>query len=233
MLAVSGLDAFHGRAPVLRDLSFTVPEGEVLVLIGRNGAGKSTTLRAVMGLLRPARGSVRLGGREIAGQEPFRIARAGLGYVPEDRRVFADLTVAENLEVGRRPPRAPLLPWTPERLYALFPGLRALRNRPAARTSGGEQQMLSIARTLMGNPRVLLLDEPSEGLAPVVVAQLADAVLALKRDGLTVLLVEQNWRFASRVADRAAAIEGGRIAWIGTMAALRDDAAVRERYLAV
>ena len=230
MLDVGGLHACYGRAHILRDVSFTVGSGEVLVLAGRNGAGKSTTIKAVMGLVRPRRGSVRLRGRELAGVLPFRAARAGLGYVPEERRVFAELTVAENLLVGRRPARPGLVPWTEERAYALFPSLRSLRDRPAGRTSGGEQQMLAVARTLMGNPRVLLLDEPSEGLAPAVVAQMADAVCAVKAAGMGVLLAEQNLRFAERVGDRAVVLERGAIAWAGTMAEL---GAVRERFLGV
>ncbi len=225
------LQAYYGRAHILQDLSFGVEPGEVLVLMGRNGAGKSTTLKALMGLVRPAGGHVRFEGQDVAGWEPHRIARLGMGYVPEDRRVFADLTVMENLEVGRRPAQGGA--WTPERLFALFPNLGAMQARPGARMSGGEQQMLSIARTLMGNPRLVLLDEPSEGLAPVLVQQVADAVLAMRAAGVTVLLAEQNLRFAARVADRAVVIERGRIAWSGTMAALQVDAAARAAYLAV
>ena len=230
MLEVSGLQAFYGRAHILRDVSFTLAAGEVLVLAGRNGAGKSTTMKALMGLVRPRAGSVRFDGREIARLPPFRIARAGLGYVPEERRIFADLTVAENLEVGRRPARPGVPAWTPERLFALFPNLAAMRDRPGARTSGGEQQMLTVARTLMGNPRLVLLDEPSEGLAPMVVTQMSAAVRAMKAAGVTVLLAEQNMRFAERVGDRAFVLEAGRVAWSGTMAALAD---VRARYLGV
>lgn len=233
MLEVAGLDAGYGRARILRGLSFRIAAGEVLVLAGRNGAGKSTVLKAVMGLVRPWAGSVRMDGRELAGQPPFRIARAGMGYVPEERRVFGELTVTENLEVGRRPPPAGVAPWTPDRLFALFPNLLAMRHRPGARMSGGEQQMLAVARTLMGNPRLILLDEPSEGLAPLVVAEMAQAVLAMKRAGVTVLLAEQNLRFAERVGDRVAVLQGGEVAWTGPMAALAGDAALRERYLGV
>lgn len=233
ILAVEALDAFYGRAQVLQGVSFALSAGEVLVLLGRNGAGKSTTMKALIGLVRPAAGRVRFEGREIAGLPSWRIARLGLGYVPEERRVFTDLTVMENLEVGRRPPRDGAAPWTPERLFALFPNLGTMRDRAGGRMSGGEQQMLTIARTLMGNPRLILLDEPSEGLAPVVVRQMADAILALKREGVTVLLAEQNLHFATRVADRAAVIEKGRIAWAGTIAELRADEAVRTQYLAV
>jgi branched-chain amino acid transport system ATP-binding protein len=205
----------------------------VLALMGRNGAGKSTTLKAIMGLVRPSAGAVRFAGRAIAGLPPHEIARLGLGYVPEDRRIFTDLTVMENLEVGRRAARPGLPGWTPERLFELFPNLGAMRDRPGGRMSGGEQQMLTIARTLMGNPTLVLLDEPSEGLAPVIVEQMAKAILALKRDGLTVLLCEQNLHFATLVSDHAAIIETGAIRYAGSMAALRADEALRSQYLSV
>ncbi|MDT8265705.1 ABC transporter ATP-binding protein, partial [Roseomonas sp. DSM 102946] len=216
-----------------RGLSFRIGAGELVMLLGRNGAGKSTTLRTVMGLLRAESGSIRLAGQEIAGWEPHRIARAGLGYVPEERRIFADLTVMENLEVGRQAPRAGLPAWTPERLFALFPNLGQMRDRPGGRMSGGEQQMLTIARTLMGNPRLLLLDEPGEGLAPVIVEQMAQAVLRLKAEGLTILLAEQNPHFAGGVADRAVVLEKGQAVWSGTPEALAADEALRRRHLAV
>lgn len=232
MLEVDNLQAYYGRAHILQDLSFAVTAGEVLVLLGRNGAGKSTTFKTIMGLVRPAGGAVRFGGMDVAGWDTHRIARAGLGYVPEDRRVFADLTVMENLEVGRQPARGGPA-WTPERLFHLFPNLGAMRDRPGARMSGGEQQMLTIARTLMGNPRLVLLDEPSEGLAPVIVKQMAGAIRAMRGEGVTVVLAEQNLHFAARVADRAAVVERGRIAWTGTMAALQADEAARTAYLAV
>jgi len=233
MLQVENLHAGYGGARILRGVSFELAAGEVLVLLGRNGAGKSTTIKALMGLLRPSAGRVRLAGQDIAGWEPHRIARAGLGWVPEERRVFPELTVAENLEVGRRPARDGLLPWTPERLFALFPNLAGLRQRPGARISGGEQQMVAIARTLMGNPRVLLLDEPGEGLAPVIVDLMAEAILALKRQGATVLLAEQSLAFAARVADRAVILETGRIVWEGAIDALLADTGARARHLQV
>ncbi|WP_145140343.1 ABC transporter ATP-binding protein [Roseomonas gilardii] len=233
MLEVVDLVGGYGRARILQGLSFRVGAGELVMLLGRNGAGKSTTLKTIMGLLRAESGGIRFAGQEIAGWEPHRIARAGLGYVPEERRIFADLTVMENLEVGRQAPRGGLPPWTPERLFALFPNLGRMRDRPGGRMSGGEQQMLTIARTLMGNPRLLLLDEPGEGLAPVIVEQMAQAVLRLKAEGLTILLAEQNPHFARGVADRAVVLEKGRAVWSGAPEALAADEAVRRRYLAV
>jgi branched-chain amino acid transport system ATP-binding protein len=233
MLSVQRLNAFYGRAHILQDLSFEAAKGEVLVLLGRNGAGKSTTMKALIGLLRPASGRIVFDGYEIAGQEPHRIARLGLGYVPEERRIFTALTVMENLEVGRQPARDGVPAWTPEALFALFPNLAVMRDRLGGRMSGGEQQMLTIARTLMGNPSLILLDEPSEGLAPVIVEQMAQAILALKRQGVGIILAEQNLHFARRVADRAVLIEKGRDVWSGTMEALLDDAAARMTYLAL
>jgi len=208
-LEVRRLNAGYGRAQVLFDVDLDVREGEVVALLGRNGAGKSTTLKAIMGLVPRWSGEILLGGNSLRHLEPHEIARLGLGYVPEERRIFTDLTVAENLEVGRQAPRGASPAWTDERLYALFPALAGLRERRGARMSGGEQQMLCIARTLAGNPATILLDEPSEGLAPVVVEQLAKAILELKRSGLTVLLAEQSRHFAGRVADRAYLLEKG------------------------
>jgi branched-chain amino acid transport system ATP-binding protein len=233
MLDVFGLHSHYGRAHILHDISLAVGAGEVLALLGRNGAGKSTTLKSIIGLVRPTRGEITFAGRAIAGLPSHQIARLGLGYVPEERRVFADLSVEENLEVGRQPTRPGAPVWTVERLYALFPNLAALRRRPAGRTSGGEQQMLTIARTLMGNPRAVLLDEPSEGLAPVIVEQMIATILELKRDGLTILLSEQNLRFAQAVADRAVIIETGAIRYRGTIEALAADEEVRATYLTV
>jgi branched-chain amino acid transport system ATP-binding protein len=233
MLNVADVHSYYGRAHILRGVSFALPAGAVMVLLGRNGAGKSTMMKTLIGLVRPARGRIDFAGANIAGWEPHRIARAGLGYVPEERRIFSDLTVRENLEVGRQPPRDGRPPWTEDRLFALFPNLGLMHRRAAGRMSGGEQQMLTIARTLMGNPRLLLLDEPSEGLAPVIVEEMAHAILALKREGVTILLAEQNMHFAARVADLAAVIEKGVIVWSGSMAALEADDAARAAYLAV
>jgi branched-chain amino acid transport system ATP-binding protein len=233
MLELMGVHAYYGRAHILSDVSFTVRRGEVVVLLGRNGAGKTTTLKTIIGLLPPAKGEIRFGGRRIDGLPPYRIAASGLGYVPEDRRIFTDLTVAENLDVGRQPPRPGVPVWTFEKLFALFPNLAEMRNRPGGRTSGGEQQMLTIARTLMGNPSCILLDEPSEGLAPVIVDQMAVAIKELKAEGLSVLLSEQNLHFATDVADRAYIIEKGRIRFGGTIAELSANDEVRNAYLAV
>jgi branched-chain amino acid transport system ATP-binding protein len=233
MLEVSGLDAYYGRAHILADVALTVERGEVVVLLGRNGAGKSTTLKSIMGLVRPAAGRIHFQGRAMTGLPPHAVAKAGLGYVPEDRRVFTELTVRENLEVGRQPARPDAPAWTPERLFALFPNLAEMGERPGGRMSGGEQQMLTIARSLMGNPSLILLDEPSEGLAPVIVEQMAHTIRALKAEGLSVLLSEQNLHFASLVSDRAYIIEKGRIRYQGTMTELAADARVRAAYLTV
>jgi branched-chain amino acid transport system ATP-binding protein len=233
MLEVKGLNATYGRAHILYDLALEARAGEVVVLLGRNGAGKSTTLKALMGLVRARSGEIRFGGARIEGLPPFQIARLGLGYVPEDRRIFTDLTVAENLEVGRQAGRPGVAAWTPEKLFALFPNLGRMRDRRGGRMSGGEQQMLTIARTLMGNPRAVLLDEPSEGLAPVIVEGIAGTIRELKREGLCVLLCEQNLHFAHAVADRAYIVEKGHIRYAGTMAELEANPAVREQYLSV
>jgi len=209
MLEVKHLNAGYGPVQVLFDASLVARAGEVVALLGRNGAGKSTTLKALMGLVRRLSGEVRFDGRRIDRLEPFEIARLGLGYVPEERRIFPGLTVAENLEVGRQAPRAAGPAWDEARLFALFPALERLRQRRGERMSGGEQQMLAIARTLAGNPKAILLDEPSEGLAPMVAVQVADAVREMKRAGVTVLLAEQSQRFVESVADRAYTEEKG------------------------
>ena len=232
VLEVEALRAGYGPAEILFGVSLKLARGEVAALMGRNGAGKSTTLKAIMGLLPPRAGQVRFAGQEISGMPAFRIARLGLGYVPEDRRIFTDLTVAENLEVGRRAARGHAA-WTPERLFEIFPNLAAMRGRRAAAMSGGEQQMLAIARTLMGNPDAVLLDEPSEGLAPVILELMAEAVLSMKREGIAVLLSEQNFDFAAAVADRAYVIERGEIRYDGSMAALDADPALRAQHLSL
>jgi branched-chain amino acid transport system ATP-binding protein len=218
LLEVAALCAWYGRAQVLFDVALQVAPGEVVAIMGPNGAGKSTTLKAIMGIVEQRAGRLRFDGHDLLRLAPYRACRLGLGYVPEDRRIFTDLTVAENLAVGRRPPRADAPAWTTERLYALFPNLRDMPDRPGGRMSGGEQQMLTMARTLMGNPRMVLLDEPSEGVAPLVVVQMARTIVALKREGLAVLLSEQNVPFARAVADRAYVLEKGQVAFAGSMA---------------
>jgi branched-chain amino acid transport system ATP-binding protein len=235
ILEVEGLDASYGQAQILFDVSLNVARGETVALMGRNGAGKSTTLKAIMGLVPAHARALRFAGRDIAGQPSYRIARLGLGYVPEERRIFTDLTVYENLEVGAKAAvaGASRQPWTAERLFAIFPNLAEMRGRRASQMSGGEQQMLTIARTLMGNPEAVLLDEPSEGLAPVIVEQMAAAVLRMKAEGIAVLLSEQNLHFAAAVADRTYIIEKGAIRHEGRMADIAADAALRESYLTV
>jgi branched-chain amino acid transport system ATP-binding protein len=230
---VRGLDSFYCRAQILSGLALDVAPGEIVALLGRNGAGKSTAMKAIMGLVPPARGEVSFAGRRIERLPPYRIARLGLGYVPEERRIFTELTVLENLEVGRQPARDGAPAWTEDKLFALFPNLANLRERAGGRMSGGEQQMLTIARTLMGNPRCVLLDEPSEGLAPIIVEQMAHSIRALKGEGLCVLLSEQNLHFSQAVADRAYIIEKGQIRFGGSMAELAADASLREQYLSV
>ena len=233
MLSVKDLHAYYGRAHILHGVSLEAEAGEVVALLGRNGAGKSTAMKAIMGLVPPARGDVRFAGRRIDRLAPYRIARLGLGYVPEERHIFTDLTVMENLSVGRQPAREGAPVWTEDSLFALFPNLGRMRDRPGGRMSGGEQQMLTIARTLMGNPRCVMLDEPSEGLAPIIVEQMAQSIRALKAEGLSVLLSEQNLHFCQAVADRAYIIEKGQIRFAGPMAELMADAALREQYLSV
>jgi branched-chain amino acid transport system ATP-binding protein len=238
LLDASALCAWYGAAQILYDVHLNVRRGEVVALMGRNGAGKSTTLKALIGMLAKRRGAIRFLDQDISRSEPHQAARLGLGFVPEDRRVFTDLTVMENLEVGRQPARrwadgtdAPL--WTPEKLFKLFPNLGEMPQRPGGRMSGGEQQMLTVARTLMGNPYLVLLDEPSEGVAPVIVEQMAHMILQLKSQGVSILLSEQNMHFAELVSDRAYVLEKGQIRFEGTMAELAANEEVRRAYLSV
>ncbi len=232
LLTVSRLDAWYGPAQALFGVSLSVDAGQSVVVLGRNGAGKSTTLKAILGLEVRRRGAITFDGTSIIDMATHEIARLGLGYVPEDRRVFKGLTVDENLAVGRQNARDGHA-WTPEDLFQLFPNLGRMRNRLGSQMSGGEQQMLTIARTLMGNPRCILLDEPSEGLAPVILDGIAEALLELRRRGVGLLISEQNLGFAHRIAERAYVIESGEIKFSGTMADLEADEALRAEYLAV
>jgi branched-chain amino acid transport system ATP-binding protein len=229
MLELDAVEGGYGLSRVLHRVSLRAGAGEVVSLLGRNGAGKSTTLKSIVGLVEVTGGRINFDGREITRRPTHEISRLGVGYVPEERRIFGDLTVTENLLVGRKGAG----PWDTARVYAFFPKLQEMAGRRAGSLSGGEQQMLTVARTLMGNPRVLLLDEPSEGLAPVIVRALGDQIAALKREGLTILLSEQNLKFAARLADRAYIIEKGEIRFDGPMAALMGDEGLRRKYLTV
>jgi branched-chain amino acid transport system ATP-binding protein len=232
LLSVEDLHSAYGLSRVLFGISLEVAAGECVCLLGRNGVGKTTTIRSVMGLVRPTSGRVLWKGTDIAGWRPHRIARAGIGFVPEDRRVFAELTVWENLDVAARAARRAGR-WDTATVYNLFPALSELRDRPGGHLSGGEQQMLTIARTLMGNPELLLLDEPSEGLAPQIVEALLEKTRELKAQGLTILLAEQGVDFSLAVADRVYVLERGRIRYSGPAIELRDDPALRDRLLAL
>jgi branched-chain amino acid transport system ATP-binding protein len=233
MLEVAALDAWYGQAQVLYGVSLAVNAGECVALVGRNGAGKSTTMKAIMGLLAKMRGRIVFRGHDITSMPAYRIGRLGLGWVPEDRRIFTDLTVRENLAVAKQPRREGAPDWTPERLYALFPSLGAMPDRPGGRMSGGEQQMLTVARTLMGNPYLVLLDEPSEGVAPIIVEEMVGMITALKAAGVAILLSEQNLHFARLVSDRAVVLEKGEVRFEGTMEALMTDETLLRTHLSV
>jgi branched-chain amino acid transport system ATP-binding protein len=233
LLQAEGMNGWYGRAQALFGVGLTVAAGEVVALLGRNGAGKSTTFKAIAGLLGRREGRVVFDGSDVSRLSTHGLVRRGLAYVPEDRRIFADLTVEENLEVGRQARRPGAEAWTPERLFALFPNLAEMRRRRGGAMSGGEQQMLAIARSLMGNPRLVLLDEPSEGLAPKIVENMAMAILALKREGLSILLSEQNLHFARFISDRAVVIDRGHVRLTGTVAEIAADAEVCDAYLSV
>jgi branched-chain amino acid transport system ATP-binding protein len=233
MLSVQALSAFYGRAQILFDVNLAVGEGEVVALMGRNGAGKSTTMKSIMAMMPRRNATIAFRGRDISQAQPHDIARAGLGYVPEERRIFTDLTVMENLSVGRQPARDGVPAWTPDRLFQLFPNLGRMPTRPGGHMSGGEQQMLTVARTLMGNPFLIMLDEPSEGVAPVIVEQMAQMILELKRQGLSVLLSEQNIHFAELVSDRAYLLERGQVRFAGAMRDLVADKELCSNYLSI
>ena len=232
LLAVHDIHAAYGSSRVLFGISLDVAAGECVCLLGRNGVGKTTTMRAIMGLTPPSAGRIVWKDTDIAGWPPHRIARAGIGFVPEDRRIFAELTVAENLDVSAQAAGRPGR-WTVEAVFALFPKLQELSRRQGGFLSGGEQQMLTIGRTLMGNPELLLLDEPSEGLAPLVVESMLEQVGRLKREGLTILLAEQGVDFSLALADRVYVLEKGAVRFAGSAAQLRDNPRLRDELLAL
>ena len=233
LLEVKALNAYYGRAQILFDIDLQVRAGEVVALMGRNGAGKSTTMKSIMAMVRRRSGSVVFRGQEVSKLQSHQIARLGLGFVPEERRIFGDLTVMENLAVGVQPAREGMLTWTTEELFRMFPNLGRMQQRPGGQMSGGEQQMLTVARTLMGNPYLVMLDEPSEGVAPVIVEQMAHMIQQLKSQGLCVLLSEQNIHFASLVADRAYVLERGQVRFSGDMRELIADKHIRSQYLSL
>jgi branched-chain amino acid transport system ATP-binding protein len=232
-LSVSGLNSHYGPAHILFDIALEVGAGEVVALLGRNGAGKSTTFRSIVGLVAQRSGRVLFEGKDVSDHPTYAIVRGGLGYVPEERRIFTELTVEENLEVGRQPMRLNAPHWTREKLFALFPNLGEMRGRQGGRMSGGEQQMLTIARTLMGNPSLVLLDEPSEGLAPKIVEQMVAAIRTMKAAGVSILVSEQNLHFARLISDRAYIIERGRICFAGTIGELDARPDIRDAHLAL
>ena len=232
-LSVENINTFYGLSHILFDVSLQVDQGEVVVLLGRNGAGKTTTMLSIMGINPPKTGSINFKGQNITGLHPYQIARLGVGFVPEDRRIFPDLTVYANLDVGRKTSKTKNKKWTLERIYQLFPILKEFSNRHGGTLSGGEQQMLTIARTLMGDPDFLLLDEPSEGLAPIIVNVLGEFIKVIKQEGMTVLLSEQNTKFALKHADRAYIVDNGAIKYEGKIAELEQNEEIKKRYLAV
>jgi branched-chain amino acid transport system ATP-binding protein len=232
ILEVKDIYTSYGLSQILFGVSLEVAEGEVISLLGRNGVGKTTTLRSIMGLTPPRAGSILWKGQNIAGEAPHQIAKLGIGFVPEDRRIFADLTVWENLDVAIKPSLGKKNPWTLERVFELFPALQPIQTRRGGFLSGGEQQMLTIARTLMGNPGLLLLDEPSEGLAPIVVQQLGEQIKKLRTEGITILLCEQNARFSLDLSDRLYILEKGQVRYSGTVADFHRDEAGKS-YLAI
>jgi branched-chain amino acid transport system ATP-binding protein len=232
MLEVEGIHTFYGLSHILFDVSLKVSRGEIVCLLGRNGAGKSTIMRSIMGLTPPRKGKILYRGEDVTGRKPYLLARMGIGYVPDDRRVFADLTVDENLEISERH-RGQSGEWNMERVYEFFPSIKHIDSRKAGFLSGGEQQMLTIARALMTNPEFLLLDEPTEGLAPIIVSMLENQILALKEAGLTVLLAEQNQRSALKLSDRGYIIDNGVIRYHANIEQLRENEEVRRKYLLV
>jgi len=232
-LEIEKINTFYGLSHILFDVTLNVERGEVVVLLGRNGAGKTTTMISIMGINPPKSGVIRYQEKDITGLAPYKAARLGIGFVPEDRRIFPDLTVYANLDVGRKASQSNAITWTPERIYQLFPILKKLAQQRGGTLSGGEKQMLTIARTLLGNPDFLLLDEPSEGLAPLIVKSLGDFINVIKKEGMTVLLSEQNSKFALKHANRAYIVDNGAIKYQGSISDLEQNEDVKKRYLAV
>jgi branched-chain amino acid transport system ATP-binding protein len=233
ILQVQDIHTYYGTSHILQGVSLRIDKGEGVCLLGRNGAGKSTTFRSIVGLLGIKKGSIFFKGNEITNKQPFRIARLGIGYVPEDRRIYPDLTVKENLEVGQKIGKSQKNSWNIEKIYDIFPRLKPMANRKGSQMSGGEQQMLTIARSLMGNPELLLLDEPSEGLAPIVVADVGLLIKRIRDEGVSVLIAEQNSMFSLKLVDRAYVIEKGVIEWEGSVKEISEDESLRNRYLSV
>ena len=233
IVRVDGLDVFYGKSQILFGVGLELRKGQTLALLGRNGAGKSTTMKAIAGVVPAKRGAIEVAGRNLAGRPAHIISRAGIGFVPEDRQVFPEHTVEENLEIGAKKGPNGEDEWSLERVYELFPLLTPLRHRMAGRLSGGEQQMLAIARTLMGNPSVLLLDEPSEGLAPIVVQRIAELLHTLRGSGSTILIAEQNMHFCLGIASDAIVIDKGAIVYSDTITGLKANEEICRRYLAM
>jgi len=233
ILSVESIDVFYGASKILFGVDLEVHRGRTLALLGRNGAGKSTTLKAIAGIAPPANGAVRLRGKDLAGRPPYEIARAGIGYVPEDRQVFPEHSVEDNLMIGEKPGLDGKISWTREAVYEVFPILASMKNREAGLMSGGEQQMLTIARTLMGNPEVLLLDEPSEGLAPIIVQEIGRLIRRLREMGVTIVLAEQNMHFCLGISEDAIVIDNGHIVYRDSIEALRSNEEIKQRYLAI
>jgi branched-chain amino acid transport system ATP-binding protein len=236
MLDVKGIHSYYGKSHVLHGVSLELKQGELVCLLGRNGVGKSTTLKSIMGIVRPTHGSIRFDGKELVGSQPYQIARLGVGYVPEDRRIFKSLTVHENLLMGTQKANnsgSAERVWTIDKIYEIFPNLRERRSNKGSHLSGGEQQMLTVARTLMGNPKLILVDEPTEGLAPLIVKDVLEMLSAVRQSGVTVLMVEQNFKAAIKVADRFYIMAKGQMVFEGGMAALLAAEDVRKNYLEV
>ena len=234
ILDVKNINTYYGTSHILFDVSLSVDHGEIVCLLGRNGAGKTTTMRSIMGLTPPKSGSIQFHGEEVRGKAPYYIAQRGMGYVPDNRLIFPDLTVRQNLELATKiPKKIDGEPWTVEKVYDLFPDLVKLDKNLGGYLSGGEQQMLTVGRTLMGNPDLILLDEPVEGLAPLVVKHLGEQIIKLKKMGETILFSEQNVRFATMVAERAFVIDRGMIRYQGTIAELSASEEIKKQYLMV